>query len=298
MMKTIRPLLLLMPLLLCSACYHSIHDYAENPEPSADMGYLAAQLNYEYPEDLGTPVNNLNIHIFGNGGPGPSEDFGSIDEASDWLQQLPVGEYDVLVTQDMTAADGYSLQGGVVSLPNPASSPDQSWYAMAHVTVRKDEVTVADFELQRLMAALELNVSNVPEGTTIEVTVDHAAASVDLMSNDYRGRLGQPSADFKPVEFGHATQGTGTRSISLTTGRQRLLPTSRDFDRTYIDLWVTTPQGRQLFCLGDTPRMESGHTYVIDLDYTRLKPYMHIEWYRIDDWTEGAVITGEVEVPE
>jgi hypothetical protein len=294
-------ILLLSVAALLGSCYHDVHDFGNEPTPSGEeVGYLTPQLDYEFPEDKGTPVDSLQITIGGANGTDYNHGFSSMEEAASWLKQLSVGEYDVLVTQNMTARHGYTLQNGIVSLFDPASSPDQAWYAMTHVTIRNQEITVAEFELKRLMAYLELGISNTPDGTTIDVTVDHMAKSVDLMTNDYRGRLGQPDSEYMAVPLGkaHASTRNGTRSVRLSTGMQSLLPTSSTFDRTYVDLWVITPTGKELFCLGDTPRMESGFTYIIDLDYRYLKPYMRLEWYRINEWTYGAVIEGAVEVPD
>lgn len=297
-MKRFLQTLLLLVAATLSSCYHSIHDFASpSPEAGTDVGYLAASLDYEFPEDIGTPMQNLNISVLGNGTEITSN-FSSMEQAVEWLQQLPVGEYDVLVTQDMTSSHGYDLRQGVVQLHDATSSPDQSWYAMAHVTVRSNEITIAEFKLQRLLATLELNVSHVPEGTDIDVTVDHMASSVDLMKDDDGGRLGRPSDDYIAVPLTMASGSSATRTVSLTSGMHSLLPTSAAYDRTDLSISITTAEGKELFCIGDTPRMESGHTYIIDLDYTKLQPYMYFEWYRINDWVEGAVINGQVEIPE
>lgn len=286
---------MMMAALSLTACYHDVHDYLD---PSSGMGYLTASLSYEYPEDVEVPLDNICIRVLDDGATESTNDFDTRDDAASWLKHLAVGEYDVLITQDMLPADGYELKDGVVRLAEPASSPDQSWYAMAHVTITSDRLSVADLQLKRLMATLQVNISNVPDGVGIGVTVDHMAAGVDLMKDDDGGRLGRPSDDYIAVPLTMASGGSATRTVSLTSGMHSLLPTSAAYDRTDLSISITTAEGKELFCIGDTPRMESGHTYIIDLDYTKLQPYMYFEWYRINDWVEGAVINGAVELPE
>ena len=44
--------------------------------------------------------------------------------------------------------------------------------------------------------------------------------------------------------------------------------------------------------------MECGKTYVVELDYTKLRPYMLLEAFTINDWTEGWTISGEIINPD
>jgi hypothetical protein len=69
-------------------------------------------------------------------------------------------------------------------------------------------------------------------------------------------------------------------------------------ERCYLSLAVTTPEGTRLTYLADAPRMECGKAYVVELDYTKLRPYMLLEAFAINDWTEGWTITGEIINPD
>ena len=300
-MKSFKHILMTAVAVLASACYHDVHEFGSSPSSDGEgnqVGYIAAALGFEYPEDEKEPIDNLNIYVTNNSGYETSQNFKSKEETAEWLKRLPVGEYDILVTANMEPSDGYQLTNGVVSLIDPSSSPQQAWYAMAHATVIGNQIVVAEIKLQRLTASLELTITGVPDGTTIDVIVDHMAQSVNLMERDVNGRYGNPSEEYLAVPIGRTSEKGATRSISLTTGIRNLLPTSRSYDRTYIDLYIITPENKQIICLGDTPRMECGHTYIISLDYLKLKPYMYFDWYRINDWTEMAVISGEVPYPD
>ena len=44
--------------------------------------------------------------------------------------------------------------------------------------------------------------------------------------------------------------------------------------------------------------MECGRAYVVELDYTKLRPYMLLSAFTINDWTEGWTISGEIINPD
>ena len=75
------------------------------------------------------------------------------------------------------------------------------------------------------------------------------------------------------------------------------MPTAGGQPRCYLSLAVTTPDGTPLTYLADAPRMECGKAYVVELDYTKLRPYMLLEAFTINDWTDGWAITGEITDP-
>ena len=76
------------------------------------------------------------------------------------------------------------------------------------------------------------------------------------------------------------------------------MPTASGQSRCYLTLSVTTPDGTRLTYLADAPRMECGRAYVVELDYTKLRPYMLLSAFTINDWTEGWTISGEIINPD
>ena len=297
---TIKQLIMTAAVVSLCACKHDVHDFEMHND---SQGYLAAHIIWELPDEQGTQLNNIHVDIDGDGGQATA-DFPTKEEAAAWLKRLQPGEYDVLVTADMTAADGYRLAGGVSSLVDPASSPDQSWFALDRVTIRPDEITTAELTLQRLLASLSVTVRNVPEDVSLAISVDHVAESVALKERDATGRLGLPGTVAVSVPVPCRADLSATRAdagiVTLTTDWRRLMPTTRSQERSLVEVLGIgiDVEGRQLYCQCDIPRMESGHSYVLDLDYRSLRPYMRFEWYRINDWIEGAVITEEIPWPE
>ena len=229
---------------------------------------------------------------------------GSVEESADWLQQLPAGEYDILVTADMDDPSGYATASNltrsssllapiVVSLKDAASSPRQSWYAVTHVTIREDEITVADFKLQHLLPTITVNVTGVPAGTKVAVAVERVAESVLLTEQDANGRYGVPMSKQTTADFGTLTPTAEDASTHCLDGKH-LMPTAAGESRALLRITTTAPDGTVLTSIADCPRMELGMYYTLDFQYAALAPYMRFEAMTINDWTEGWTISGEI----
>ena len=321
-MKKIFPLWAVAAMLLLTACYHDQHELQPNQYDGKPVGYLTPLLLWDDPADAGTTttIDDIRFTVSGTGGTTVAHNFTDTESAAEWLQQLPVGDYDLLVTVDMDEAHGYLLQNvGTdtrsttradeatvttalpdtrVSLSQPSSSPRQSWYAVTHATVREDEITVAEFHLQRLLSELSVIVSNVPTGAAITASVERVARDVLLTHRDGQGRYGVADReDYMTVSLG-ALAADPADAATLRHDDHTLMPTAGGQERCYLTLAVTTPEGTRLSYLADAPRMECGKVYVVELDYTKLRPYMLLSAFTINDWTEGWTISGEIINPD
>ena len=321
-MKKIFPLWAVAAMLLLTACYHDQHELQPNQYDGKPVGYLTPLLLWDDPADAGTTttIDDIRFTVSGTGGTTVAHNFTDTESAAEWLQQLPVGDYDLLVTVDMDEAHGYLLQNvGTdtrsttradeatvttalpdtrVSLSQPSSSPRQSWYAVTHATVREDEITVAEFHLQRLLSELSVIVSNVPTGAAITASVERVARDVLLTHRDGQGRYGVADReDYMTVSLG-ALAADPADAATLRHDDHTLMPTAGGQERCYLTLSVTTPDGTLLTYMADAPRMECGKAYVVELDYTKLRPYMLLTAFTINDWTEGWTISGEIINPD
>ena len=317
MTKKIFPFLAAAAMMLLTACYHDQHEEMPSEYGDQPVGYLTAQLVWDDPADANSAIDDIRFTVSGTNGTTVTHNFTDTESAADWLQQLPVGDYDVLVTVDMDEAHGYLLENADtrsmtradeafhtalpdtrVSLAEPSSSPRQSWYAVTHATVKEDEITVAEFHLQRLLSELSVIVSNVPTGAAITASVERVAHDVLLTHRDGQGRYGVADReDFLTVSLGALTADPAD-AATLRHDDHTLMPTAGGQERCYLSLAVTTPDGTPLTYLADAPRMECGKAYVVELDYTKLRPYMLLSAFTINDWTEGWTISGEIINPD
>jgi hypothetical protein len=298
--------------LLC-ACYHNQHEFTPNEYESQPVGYVSPQLLWEDVEDSSavSSITNLTFAVKGVKGVSRARSFSSIEESADWLQQLPTGEYDILVTADMDEPSGYALTATgspdenlltptSVSLKDAASSPRQAWFAVTHVTIREAEITVAEFQLQRLLPTLTVNVTGVPADTKVAVAVEQVAESVMLTEKDTNGRYGVPMSEQAIADFGLLPPAANVGSVSgaIAVGMEkRLMPTAAGQSRSLLRITTTMPDGTVLVTTADCPRMELGKYYTLDFQYAALSPYMRFEAMTINDWTEGWTISGEVTDP-
>ena len=317
MTKKIFPFLAAAAMMLLTACYHDQHEEMPSEYGDQPVGYLTPLLLWEDQADAGAAIDDIRFTVSGTGGTTVANRFNNTEAAADWLQQLPVGDYDVLVTVDMDEAHGYVLENAAtrgttradeafhtalpdtrVSLSDPSSSPRQSWYAVTHATVKEDEITVAEFHLQRLLSELSVIVSNVPTGAAITASVERVASDVLLTHRDGQGRYGVADReDYLTVALG-ALAADPADAATLRHDDHTLMPTAGGQERCYLTLTVTTPDGTRLTYLADAPRMECGKAYVVELDYTKLRPYMLLSAFTINDWTEGWTISGEIINPD
>lgn len=316
-MKKIFPLWAVAAMLLLTACYHDQHEETPSEYGDQPVGYLTPQLIWDEQSDANSAIDDIRFTVSGTGGTTVAHNFTDTESASEWLQQLPVGDYDLLVTVDMDEANGYILENAGtrattradeelhtalpdtrVSLAEPSSSPVQSWYAVTHATVKADEITVAEFHLQRLLSELSVIVHNVPTGAAITASVERVARDVLLTHRDGQGRYGVADReDYMTVSLG-ALAADPADAATLRHDDHTLMPTAGGQERCYLTLSVTTPDGTRLTYLADAPRMECGRTYVVELDYTKLRPYMLLEAFTINDWTDGWAISGEIINPD
>lgn len=302
-------------LLLAPSCYHERHECPPSGPGGSPSGYLTPLLLWEDAADAASPVDDIRFIVGSAGGPSVTRSFDSASSAAEWLQLLPAGGYDLLVTVDMDESHGYVLENvGAdtradeelhtalpdtrVSLSDPSSSPRQSWYAVTHATVKEDEVTVAEFRLQRLLSEVSVIVRNVPPGTSVTASVERVAVSVLLTRRDGQGRHGvADSEDYLTVGLGSLAADPSDGSVLRLDGHT-LMPTAGGQERCYLMFSVTASDGTPLTYLADAPRMECGKAYVVDLDYTQFRPYMLLNAFTINDWTEGWTISGEIINPD
>ena len=299
-MKTNRSIAALAATLLFTGCFHEIHELGPL---NAGEGLLGTSLGWERPDDEGTAIHGLTIAVGGAAAPF-SRTYKDAMEAAGELIPVPAGKNDVLVTVNMTDADGFAVSGMpatradaavgdvIVSLKNPASSPRQAWFAVAGADIKDREITIVEPKLQRLLSVLTVNLANVPSGTKVVISLGNVARSVNLTAKDASGRWGLPSADSEgDLQIASLTASSGG---PLAVESFTLLPTASAFQRSVLIFDITPTSGNKMQCVCDAPRMEGGKAYTLDLDYNALQPYMYLDTCSITAWEEGWTVSGEI----
>ena len=272
--------------LLLTGCFHEFHEKMDG------TGTMAVALQWEQAEDAATPIHNITYSTGGF-----TRSFAGAEEAASELLQLPAREYDILVTANMTEADGYIVSGMPatkadgslpevkVSLKDPASSPAQAWFGVAHASVKDDDVTVVEPKLQRLLSTLTVNIANIPAGTTIALTLSKVAKEVILTAKDNTGRYGVPGSETVP-------------DLTIPASTVSLFPTASGQERCILTIQLTSAAGIALTVVCNAPCMEVGKDYILDLDYNELQPYMYVNSSSISPWEDGWTVDGEILNPQ
>ena len=315
-MKKIYILLMAAAALTLGACQHKTHFEVDMPQdektdkyPAPDgLGYLGNDLDWEDIADVKSDITHLKYTVTGANGVKEVHEFNTPAEASEWMIPLPVGEYDVLVAANMDKANGFELGETLTTkaghtlpatytrLTDASSNPKQAWNGIAHVKVENNKMATVHLDLDRLLALFTLKLTNVPEGTTIEVSMRNAASYVTLTTERTAGHWGEPST----ATSDDITLGTLTASNALTgIDEFKVFPTAKGLMGTILLFHIKTNKGLDLDYVGQAPLMENGKKYILELDYTKLTPFMLITTdCTINDWTDSWSYDGEILNPE
>lgn len=308
--------LILAGALLLAGCFHGLHEEwplppgnsnEENQDNGNDKmaGCLAFSSVWEQAADASTLVNSLTVSLSG-AEVSETKRFAGFSEMSGYLRELPVGDYDLLATVNMSESQGFTLtgmpatkaawdKGGIsVSFRDSAKSLGQAWFGVGHAGIKKKDTCQVVFNMQRLLPVFRLNIANMPAGASVLLRFSNIARKIELTTADASGRYGVPGSDcfasFALEPF--RVDANGTLNVESV-----LPPTATGRDRCVLTIITTTGETVSTDN-ADIPRLDGGITYDLDLNYNTMLPDMHIGYGSISNWQEGWVIPGESVNPE
>ena len=315
-MKQTHILLIAAAALTLGACTHKTHFEVDMPQdektdkyPAPDgQGFLGNDLAWDDIADVKSDITHLKYTVTGSNGVKEVHEFNTPAEASEWMIPLPVGEYDVLVAANMDAANGFelgetlptkaahTLPATYTKLTNASSNPHQAWNGIAHVKVEKDKMATVHLDLDRLLALFTLRIKNVPDGTTIDVSMRNAANYVTLTDERTASHWGLPSEEISDdITLGQLNAANALSAID----EFKVFPTATGLEETQLFLVIKTNKGLDLEDVTVVaPAMENGKKYVLELDYEKLTPLMYITSTSINEWLDRWTYNGEVLNPE
>ncbi|MBP3202275.1 MAG: FimB/Mfa2 family fimbrial subunit, partial [Bacteroidales bacterium] len=233
------------------ACTHKTHFEVDMPQdeqtdkyPAPDgLGYLGNDLSWEDIADVMSDISHIRFTVTGTNGVKETHEFTNPTEASEWMLPLPVGEYDVLVAANMDASNGFELSETVptkaahslpatyTKLTDASSNPHQAWNGIAHVKVENDKMATVHLDLDRLLALFTLRIKNVPEGTTIDVSMRNAASYVTLTDERTASHWGLPSEEISDdITLGQLNAANALSAID----EFKVFPTATGLEETII----------------------------------------------------------------
>ena len=187
------------------------------------------------------------------------------------------------------------LESLVFRLESPDESPEHALYGVTEETVEEGTSKIVVSQIRRVLSELTLKMSGVPAGVDVKAVVRYVADGVGPAVKDEDGSFGRPTREEnRNIVLPEGLNEDGT----LVTPTLRLMPTPGGSASTLLRLTVTLPGGNVLESDIVAPPMHPSGKYILMVDYPSLQPGMIVNPYRINDWTEGWVVNGEILNPD
>lgn len=271
---------------------------------SDENGSVSVELRFSDERDRDeAAIKNVRLWIFDEAGSlaGRFEYRGAADLA---LQRfhLDEGRYTFVTAVNLVdpfvcgEPDGSGdLTGLIFRLKSPDASPEHALYGVTEETVEGGTSKIVVSRIRRVLSELTVRMSGVPSGVNVKAVVRYVAQGVIPALKDDDGSFGLPTKEENrnlALPEGRTTDGT------LVTPTMRLMPTPGGSSSTLLRLTVILPDGNTLESDIVAPPMRPSGRYILMIDYATLQPGMIVNPYRINDWTEGWVVNGEVLDPD
>lgn len=183
----------------------------------------------------------------------------------------------------------------VFGLKDPVASPSHALYGVNEVVVEKDKSLVVNSEIRRVLSELSVMISGAPAGSSVKAKVRSNASGIYPGRKDPDGLYGLATNDeVRSIMFPEAHVEGGV----IATPVLRLMPTIGGSESTIIYLTITLASGNELECTIIAPPMHPSGKYILTLKYNEMRATMIVDPYKINEWTEGWVVNGEILDPD
>lgn len=271
---------------------------------SDENGSVSVELRFSDEQDCEeVAIKDVRLWIFDEAGSLAGR-FGCKSAAEMALQRfhLDAGRYTFVTAVNLVdpffcveSGGRTDLESLVFRLESPDASPEHALYGVTEETVEEGTSKIVVSQIRRVLSELTLQMSAVPAGVSVKSVVRYVADGVIPALKDEDGSFGRPTKEENRnlvLPEGVTTDGT------LVTPTLRLMPTPGGSASTLLRLTVTLPGGNVLESDIVAPPMHPSGKYILLIDYPSLQPGMIVNPYRINDWTEGWVVNGEILNPD
>lgn len=279
-------ILLCLIALLLTAC--------EKEPVNSDQG-ISAALSWADPADAGREIKSAHIWIYrADGDLLFQEQYDTKQAVAGDIHAVESGDYRVVTAinfhEPFSLAKAEMFDSLIMKLGKSSASLEHTHYSVATVLAEKGKNIRAQLPLRRVLAELTIEVVGAPQGTTLEATVLNVADGI------------VPSQKENDLTWGKATDHKQLASLQpaisengvINTETIRLMPTIGNASHTYLHLTFRLTDGTLKECLCEAPPMKSAGKYSLKLKYSELRPLLHIDPIRVNDWEEGWIVSGEI----
>ena len=287
-----------IPCLLAS-CDHDVHD-------GEGDGGLSVSLDWADETDEGTEVKDVKTWIMNaeNGTLVEQSQHGSAQEMASERYDMPKGHYRILTTTNLVAPFTISEQTRgvdnmnnlVIGLSGTDAAPEHAYYGVTDIIIDHENVHhIVKSEMRRVLAELTINIKGAPLHTAITGKVLNVATGLFALQQNEDGTFGTPTRTKKECDI---PSGITMLDNMFVTKTMYLMPTCDGVQNTNLFIVLKTPDSNSTRYDLKAPVMKPSGKYIVNLEYSEMKPEMNLTSVKIDDWTEGWVYYGEIFDPE
>lgn len=241
-----------------------------------------------------------------DGSPAMEYTFSDRQDLSEQQFELPVGEYRIFSTVNLLPPyiDEYNPMRSraftdgkehFITLEKPNLSPEPAYCYEDRIVITESGVQTVKVKMKELLAEMTFSIKGVPNGTILKGSVGNATAGIIPKFDETLGEMiAERSELIVPVELPVTLSTDGI----VTIKKFRLLPSVKGATESLIKMMLLYPNTKRNDFEIHAPEMRMGGKYYIVLDFADMTPYMHLTSIRIDKWTEGWTINGEILNPE
>jgi hypothetical protein len=280
-------------------CFVALLLTACEKEPVNNDHGISVALSWADPADAGREIKLANVWIYQSDGKLISQkQYSTKQEVALYIHPIEAGEYKVVTSINLrtpfSSDKAETLENLIMKLDQAAASPKHAHYSVAEVKTETGKNIRAQLPLRRVLAELSIEVEGAPQGTTLEPSVLNVADGVIPSKKDNDKTWGKATDNKQLVALKPTTAKNGKLEIAPT----RLMPTVSNASNTYLHLTFRLANGMLRECECEAPLMKSAGKYALKLKYSELKPFMHVNPIKINDWEEGWTVSGEILNPD
>lgn len=283
----------ILPLAVClfAACNRS--------EPVNDDYGLSTTLSWADKDDVNSEIKDVKLWVYTSGGqPVDQKQYDGKHSMALDIRSLPAGEYHVVAAVNLAAPfeAQYTtrLSDMQFTFGEAESFSSHAYYAVAAISLPSAENTRVPLPLRRMLAEFTVRVEGVPQGAVLETTLVNATRGVCPAKLDVGGSWGVAVAQVRTFRLPDAVA-QGDVIVARTA---YVPPTAGNDAYTRLRFRLLLPGGEPLESRAEAPPMKPGGKYTLYMDYTGIKPFMHVTPVSVTDWEEGWEVSGEISDPD
>lgn len=280
-------------------CFVALLLTACEKEPVNNDHGISAALSWVDPADAGRDIKSAHVWIYQSDGKLISQkQYNTKQEVALDIHPVDAGAYKVVTAINLrtpfSAEKAETFESLIIKLGQASASPEHAHYSVAEVKAETGKNIRAQLPLRRVLAELSIEVVDVPQSTMLESSVLNVADGILPSKKDDDKTWGKASNNKQLVALKPATAKNGKLEVAST----RLMPTVGNVSNTYLHLMFRLADGTLRECDCEAPLMKSAGKYALKLKYSELKPFMHVNPIKINDWEEGWTVSGEILNPD